>query len=108
VIGILPDADVSQAPRAGQTFLDRLGKPVGDHDVCRAGLRRVSQADVFEDEDTNSQHTTFRLVDPQRHCPGSAYRRYRSWQTGDVGAVGILAIGLVRLFMRLLDAIDRG
>jgi hypothetical protein len=25
-----------------------------------------------------------------------------------VGAVGILAIGLVRLFMRLLDAIDRG
>ena len=33
VIGILADGHLSHQPRAGQPLLDRLGKPVGDHDV---------------------------------------------------------------------------
>ncbi len=48
VIGIFADRDVSHQPRAGQTLLDRLGKPVGDHDVGLAGLAGILGADVFE------------------------------------------------------------
>ena len=48
VIGILADRDVGQQPRAGQALLDRLGEPVGDHDVGLAGPAGILGADVFE------------------------------------------------------------
>ena len=48
VIGIFADRDVSQQPRAGQPLLDRLGEPLGDHDVGLAGLAGIFGADVFE------------------------------------------------------------
>ena len=48
VIGIFADRDVSQQPRAGQALVDRLGEPLGDHDVGLAGLAGILGADVFE------------------------------------------------------------
>ena len=57
VIGILIGNHVSHQPRAGEPLLDRLGKPLGDHDVgqrirgrhisaARAGARSATQGRI--------------------------------------------------------------
>ena len=48
VIGVLADRHVRHQPRPGQALLDRLGEPLGDHDVVPAGGAGIFGADVLK------------------------------------------------------------
>ena len=78
VVGILADGHVGQQSRAGQPLLDRLGEPLGDHDVGLARLAGVLGPDVLE-HDQRGRHVFELLADllaearaARRHSRGRA------------------------------------